>query len=39
MNQAMTTKSLDAIDHVAVSVNDIAGAVDWYTSHFSCDIA
>ncbi|PWU02761.1 MAG: VOC family protein [Candidatus Melainabacteria bacterium] len=37
----MTTgkeKSLDAIDHVAISVNDIGAAVAWYTKQFSCTV-
>ena len=30
---------LDDLDHVAVSVDDIAKAVDWYTSTFRCEVA
>ena len=30
---------LDRIDHVAISVRDIAAAVDWYTSKFRCTVA
>ena len=33
----MTTK-LDSIHHIAVSVNDIASAVDWYRATFACEI-
>lgn len=29
---------LDALDHIAVSVRDIARAVAWYRDHFRCDI-
>jgi catechol 2,3-dioxygenase-like lactoylglutathione lyase family enzyme len=38
----METKSavanLDAIHHVAISVKDIAQAVDWYTKNFRCTV-
>ena len=29
---------LDAIDHVAVPVTDVAGAVAWYRATFQCEI-
>jgi hypothetical protein len=33
----MTDKnSLDAIDHIAITVKDIKEAVDWYYKHFEC---
>lgn len=32
------TKTLDPLHHVAISVKDIAQAVDWYRSTFRCDI-
>ena len=31
--------SLDRIDHVAISVRDIASAVAWYTSNFRCTVS
>ena len=30
---------LDALHHVAISVNDIAQAVDWYTKTFQCKVS
>lgn len=30
--------SLDAIDHVAISVKDIGVAVKWYTQEFNCAV-
>lgn len=30
---------LDSLHHVAISVPDIAAAVEWYRSHFRCEIA
>jgi len=35
---AMAT-ALDELHHVAISVRDIAEAVDWYRSMFRCDVA
>jgi catechol 2,3-dioxygenase-like lactoylglutathione lyase family enzyme len=32
------TPKLDHIDHVAVTVADIAASVDWYVSSFRCEI-
>lgn len=29
---------LDLIDHVAITVADIAASVDWYASNFHCEI-
>jgi len=29
---------LDRMDHVAISVKDIAATVDWYRERFNCDI-
>lgn len=31
-------KQLDRLHHVAVSVDDIGKAVDWYTSSFRCHV-
>ena len=31
--------SLDRIDHVAISVKDVASAVAWYTSNFRCTVS
>ncbi|MCA9033610.1 MAG: VOC family protein [Planctomycetaceae bacterium] len=33
------TDSLDSLHHIAISVPNIAEAVDWYTSTFRCEIA
>jgi len=33
------TKALDSLHHVAISVQNIAESVAWYTSHFHCKIA
>ncbi|MGE3163928.1 MAG: VOC family protein [Planctomycetota bacterium] len=30
---------LDVIHHTAISVTDIAAAVDWYTAHFKCHVS
>lgn len=29
---------LDRLDHIAIAVEDIAKAVDWYTSTFRCEV-
>jgi catechol 2,3-dioxygenase-like lactoylglutathione lyase family enzyme len=31
-------KKLDAVDHIAISVIDIGQALDWYSSHFQCNV-
>ncbi len=36
---APTTLALDHLHHLAISVNDIASAVDWYTTNFRCSIS
>lgn len=33
------TAPLDSMHHVAISVDDISKAVDWYTKTFRCEIA
>lgn len=40
MTMKATTKAttLDALHHVAISVKDIAQAVDWYRDQFRCEI-
>lgn len=42
MNLAMTEKKnrteLDTLDHVAVSVQDVAASVNWYTTRFKCRV-
>jgi catechol 2,3-dioxygenase-like lactoylglutathione lyase family enzyme len=42
MNENTTTDSnvvaKDTIHHIAVQVNDIRLAVDWYTEHYTCEI-
>jgi catechol 2,3-dioxygenase-like lactoylglutathione lyase family enzyme len=29
---------LNAIDHIAIPVTDVAAAVDWYTNRFQCEV-
>lgn len=29
---------LDRIDHIAIQVNDIGLAIDWYIQHFKCSV-
>jgi catechol-2,3-dioxygenase len=36
---AETHVGLDRLHHVAISVTDIAAAVDWYRETFRCDVA
>ena len=33
-----TSRKLDAVDHVALSVTDIREALDWYGRHFQCEV-
>ncbi|HNB23958.1 MAG TPA: VOC family protein [Candidatus Melainabacteria bacterium] len=35
---AVCLNSLDRIDHIAVAVDDVARAVDWYRETFKCEI-
>ena len=35
---SMSAVRLNAIDHIAVPVTDVAAAVDWYTRTFNCTI-
>lgn len=35
---APSDAALDAVHHVAVSVSDIAAAVDWYQKTFRCNV-
>jgi catechol 2,3-dioxygenase-like lactoylglutathione lyase family enzyme len=30
--------TLDAIDHIAIPVEDVASTVDWYKSTFQCEV-
>ena len=32
-------KTLDTMDHVAVTVSSVAETVDWYRKHFQCKVA
>ena len=32
------TAQLDEIHHVAITVNNVAESVEWYTKHFRCDV-
>lgn len=34
----MSKKLPSKIDHFAIQVDDIAKAIDWYTSHFDCQV-
>jgi catechol 2,3-dioxygenase-like lactoylglutathione lyase family enzyme len=34
----MRPSTLDSLHHVAISVDDIARAVDWYTRTFRCEV-
>lgn len=34
----MTVTNRDRIDHVAIPVEDVKKAVEWYTSNFNCKI-
>jgi catechol 2,3-dioxygenase-like lactoylglutathione lyase family enzyme len=31
--------ALDLIDHIAIPVEDVASAVDWYKQTFQCEVA
>jgi catechol 2,3-dioxygenase-like lactoylglutathione lyase family enzyme len=33
-----TPVKLDTMHHVAISVTDVKGTVDWYTTHFDCKV-
>jgi catechol 2,3-dioxygenase-like lactoylglutathione lyase family enzyme len=39
MSTQTAAKPLDSLHHLAISVTDIAKAVDWYTSTFSCEVS
>jgi catechol 2,3-dioxygenase-like lactoylglutathione lyase family enzyme len=38
MQNTLSKTSLDTLDHVAVSVRDVAESVSWYTTHFKCKV-
>jgi len=38
LEQADPPASLDAVDHLAISVSDVSGAVDWYRERFRCRV-
>lgn len=38
MAEAQRKRDLDTLDHVAVSVQDVAESVKWYTSRFKCRV-
>jgi len=38
MQKTPSKTSLDTLDHVAVSVRDVAESVSWYTTHFKCRV-
>lgn len=39
MAELNQTKAFDTVDHVAISVTDVQGTVDWYLKNFSCKVA
>jgi catechol 2,3-dioxygenase-like lactoylglutathione lyase family enzyme len=40
MNATLLVKSeLDHLDHVAIPVQDVGTAVDWYRAQFRCEVA
>jgi catechol 2,3-dioxygenase-like lactoylglutathione lyase family enzyme len=39
MTRQATETLLDSIHHIAVSVNDVKAAVDWYTRTFQCKVS
>jgi len=38
MTEKKNRTDLDTLDHVAVSVQDVAASVSWYTIHFKCRV-
>lgn len=38
MAEVQRKRDLDTLDHVAVSVQDVADSVKWYTSRFKCRV-
>lgn len=38
MTDKLELASLDAIDHVALTVNDIKQTLAWYKEHFNCNV-
>jgi catechol 2,3-dioxygenase-like lactoylglutathione lyase family enzyme len=38
MTETKSKAELDTLDHVAVSVRDVAESVNWYASHFKCRV-
>lgn len=34
----MSRQALDRIDHVAIQVDDVADAVDWYRARITCEV-
>ncbi|MBS1840038.1 MAG: VOC family protein [Acidobacteria bacterium] len=38
MRQAPNRTALDTLDHVAISVRNVAESVRWYTTHFKCRV-
>lgn len=38
MERSNLSPDLDKIDHIAVQVDDIALAVEWYTTTFNCSV-
>lgn len=39
MPVAEDRKNFDTVDHVAVSVSDVQGTVDWYLKNFNCKVS
>lgn len=38
MSATKEMKDFDTVDHIAVSVSDVKGTVDWYLQNFSCKV-
>ena len=38
-NDGATSTTLDTLHHVAIPVQDVARAVEWYTGQFRCEVS
>jgi hypothetical protein len=38
MSETKETKTFDTVDHIAVTVSDVRGTVDWYLKNFKCQV-
>ena len=39
MADSQQHQGIDTVDHVAISVSDVKGTVEWYLKNFSCKVA